>query len=66
MKSQSTSNARNSLDVSIPTSRANSVAGTELKLLETQTFDRIMISQEVRVDVLDLGVGSYGEEVIMD
>jgi hypothetical protein len=55
LKSKSTLNVRGSSDASIEKSRVNSDTSSEVKLVETQTFGGIMVSQEVSVDVKDLG-----------
>jgi hypothetical protein len=55
LKSKSTPNIRRPLEVSIEKSRINSDSASEIKLVETQTFGGIMVSQEVSVDVKDLG-----------
>jgi hypothetical protein len=55
LKSKSTPNIRRPSEVSIEKSRINSDSASEIKLVETQTFGGIMVSQEVSVDVKDLG-----------
>ena len=60
-RGKSTLNVRGLLGDSIRTSRVNSDASSDIKLVETQIFGGIMVSEEVSVDVKDLGDEIPGE-----
>lgn len=64
MKSRSSPDVRRPLGAWIPSSRANRSldSSSEIKLVETQTFGGIMVSQEVSVDIKDLGEGGPDRE----
>ncbi|KAH8652810.1 hypothetical protein BGZ60DRAFT_420285 [Tricladium varicosporioides] len=64
MKSRGSPDVRRPLGAWIPSSRANpSLDSTsEIKLVETQTFGGIMVSQEISVDIKELGEGGADRE----